>query len=159
VFCVDFKTCTIFSFNIITHNFTPPKSPHFCFMLSFTNTINNSAEFWLLLETCVGEMYTELHYLNSFQHIKSKNKKGKGRVVPRATCHADVWGSGGIAPCILNTGTRWKWSTLCPGHFTPMERTPVPNGQKLIGTQSWSEWCGEEKNLALLGFKPWLSIP
>jgi len=38
---------------------------------------------------------------------------GKGRVVPlinSAPSCKDVWGSGGIVPCILNLGTRWKWS-------------------------------------------------
>jgi len=25
--------------------------------------------------------------------------------------HEDVWESGGIAPCILNLGTRWRWVT------------------------------------------------
>jgi hypothetical protein len=25
-----------------------------------------------------------------------------------ALCHEDVWGNGGIAPFILNLGTRWK---------------------------------------------------
>jgi hypothetical protein len=34
------------------------------------------------------------------------------------------WGSGGIAPRILNLGTRWTWSASCPGRFTPRERTP-----------------------------------
>jgi len=24
-------------------------------------------------------------------------------------CHDDIWRNGGIAPCILNFGTRWRW--------------------------------------------------
>jgi hypothetical protein len=35
----------------------------------------------------------------------------KGKVVPmlkELPCHEDVWGSGGIAPRILNLGTRWR---------------------------------------------------
>jgi hypothetical protein len=32
------------------------------------------------------------------------------------------WGSGGIAPRILDVGTRWRWSASRPGRFTPRER-------------------------------------
>jgi hypothetical protein len=35
--------------------------------------------------------------------------KVKGKVVPvlnKVPFHEDIWGSGGIAPCILNLGTR-----------------------------------------------------
>jgi hypothetical protein len=35
------------------------------------------------------------------------------------------WGSGGIAPRILDLGTRWdEWSDSRPGRFTPRERAP-----------------------------------
>jgi hypothetical protein len=35
------------------------------------------------------------------------------------------WGSGGIAPLILDLSTRWgEWSTSYPSHFTPRERAP-----------------------------------
>jgi len=42
-------------------------------------------------------------------------------------CHEDIWGSGGIDPCILNLSTRLRWSGSLPGHFTPGERAPVTN--------------------------------
>jgi len=36
------------------------------------------------------------------------------------------WGSGGIAPPILDFDTRWgEWSASCPGHFTSGEGAPV----------------------------------
>jgi hypothetical protein len=44
-----------------------------------------------------------------------------------APCHESVWGSGGIAPCILYLGTRWRWVadfTSWPDRFTPRERAP-----------------------------------
>jgi hypothetical protein len=40
-------------------------------MLSFTNSIYNSAKFWLLVTTCI------VNYLNSFQNIKLKIKRVK----------------------------------------------------------------------------------
>jgi hypothetical protein len=42
---------------------------------------------------------------------KTVKVKVKGKFVPvlnQAPRHEDVWGSGGIAPCILNLGTRWR---------------------------------------------------
>jgi hypothetical protein len=34
------------------------------------------------------------------------------------------WGSGGIAPRILNLGNRRRWSSLFPGRFTLEKRSP-----------------------------------
>jgi hypothetical protein len=35
------------------------------------------------------------------------------------------WGSGNIAPRILDLGTRWRWVvSFTPGRFTPRERAP-----------------------------------
>jgi hypothetical protein len=40
-------------------------------------------------------------------------------------CHEDVWWNGGIAPHILNLGTRGgEWTTLHPCCFTPGQRAP-----------------------------------
>jgi hypothetical protein len=79
--------------------------------------------------------------------------KVKGKVVPvlflneqqaiKAYC-----GSGGIAPRILDLGTRWRWVVS----FTP--RPPYPQGKslwyllarRLAGSQRWSGRGGEEKN-------------
>jgi hypothetical protein len=55
---------------------------------------------------------------------------GKGKVVPvfnQAPRHEGVLGSGGIAPCILDLGTRWRWVVS----FTP--RSLYPQGKSL--------WC------------------
>jgi hypothetical protein len=35
-----------------------------------------------------------------------------------------VFGSGGMRPCILNLGTRRRWSASRTGHFIPVERDP-----------------------------------
>jgi hypothetical protein len=37
------------------------------------------------------------------------------------------WRSGGIAPRILELGTRGEWSTSRPGRFTPRDRAPGTN--------------------------------
>jgi hypothetical protein len=44
------------------------------------------------------------------------------------------WESGGIAPRILDLGTRWEWSASRLGRFTPRERAP--------GTHSIGGWVG-----------------
>jgi hypothetical protein len=47
--------------------------------------------------------------------------KGKGKAVP----HGGVWGRGGIAPIILDLGTRWWVVSITPRpRFYPGERTP-----------------------------------
>jgi hypothetical protein len=56
-------------------------------------------------------------------------KKVKGKVfsVLLFEHHAmkAYWRSGGIAPCILDLGTRLgEWSASRPGRFTPRERAP-----------------------------------
>jgi hypothetical protein len=44
------------------------------------------------------------------------------------------WGSGGIAPRILDLGTIWKWSASRPDRFTPRER--------VSGTHWIGGWVG-----------------
>jgi hypothetical protein len=46
----------------------------------------------------------------------------KGKVVP-GVGHAEMWGSGGIAPRILNLGTRWRW-VVSSGHLPPKKEPP-----------------------------------
>jgi hypothetical protein len=39
----------------------------------------------------------------------------------QAARHADVWGCGGVAPCILNFGIRWeRWTNV---HLNKERRT------------------------------------
>jgi len=61
--------------------------------------------------------------------------------------HEDVLGSGGIAPCILDLGTRWgDWSSSRSGRFIPRERA---TGTHWIGggwapEPFWTRWWGEK---------------
>jgi len=58
------------------------------------------------------------------------------------------WKSGGIAPCLLNLGARWR----CVIRFMPWLPYPwgkscwYPLGRKLGGPHSWCGCGGEEKN-------------
>jgi hypothetical protein len=68
-----------------------------------------------------------------------------------------VLGSGGIAPLILDLGTRWRWVVS----FTPLPLYPqgksrrYPLDRRLGGTQSRSGRCDkEEKFLLLPGIEP-----
>jgi hypothetical protein len=75
-------------------------------------------------------------------HVVSQVKvKGKPR-------HEDVLGSGGIAPRILNLGTRWRWVvSSTPRHLYPKGKSPWdPLDRRLGGPQSRSGCGGEEKN-------------
>jgi hypothetical protein len=60
------------------------------------------------------------------------------------------WESGGIAPRILDLGTRFKWMvrfTPRPGRFTSQGKSSwYPLDRRLDGPQSHFELCGEEKN-------------
>jgi hypothetical protein len=71
------------------------------------------------------------------------------------------WGNDGIAPLILDLGTRWRWVAS----FTP--RPLYPQGKnawyslvrRLSGPQSWSGRGGEEKNSQPVpGLKPQIII-
>jgi hypothetical protein len=58
------------------------------------------------------------------------------------------WRSGGIAACILNPCTRWRWVvTFTPRPFYPQGKSPrCPLDRGLGGPQSRSGHGGEEKN-------------
>jgi hypothetical protein len=67
------------------------------------------------------------------------------------------WGSGGIAPRILDLGTRWMHVfSFTPRPLYLQGKNPwYPLDRRLGGPQSWSERGGEEKNsLPLLGLEP-----
>jgi hypothetical protein len=74
-------------------------------------------------------------------------------------CHAmrTYWGSGGIAPCILDLGTRWRWEvSFTPWPLYPHGKNPqYPFDRRLGGPQSKSGQSGEEKNYQPLpGIEP-----
>jgi hypothetical protein len=58
------------------------------------------------------------------------------------------WGSGGIAPRILNLVTRWRWVvSFTPRPLYPRGKSSLfPLDRRLGGPQSQSGCCGEEKN-------------
>ena len=66
---------------------------------------------------------------------------------------AHVWGSGGVAPRILNLGTRLRWMF----NYTPRSLYPIGKGsrnafnRRLSRTQSQSARYGERKPVAFVG--------
>jgi hypothetical protein len=77
---------------------------------------------------------TEGGYENPLVKVKVKVTLRFFYWAPR---HGGVLGSGGIAPRILNLGTRWsggEWSASLPDRFTPRERAP--------GTHWIGGWVG-----------------
>jgi hypothetical protein len=61
------------------------------------------------------------------------------------------WGSGGMAPRILDLGTRWRWVvSFKPRTFYSQGKNPrYPLDRRLGGPQIWSGRDGEEKNSQL----------
>jgi hypothetical protein len=82
-------------------------------------------------------------------HLKSKDDKVKVKLSLRLTKHHEMkmYWSGGIAPRILDLGTRWRWvvsfttQPLCPQGKRPW----YPLDRRLGGPQSRSGRGGEEK--------------
>jgi hypothetical protein len=58
------------------------------------------------------------------------------------------WGSEGIAPRILDLGTRWRWAvSFTPRSLYTKGKSPwYPLDRRLGGPQSQSGHIGEEKN-------------
>jgi hypothetical protein len=58
------------------------------------------------------------------------------------------WGSGGVAPRIINLNTRWKWMvSFTPRPLCTQGKSPwYPLDRRLGGPQSRSGRGGEEKN-------------
>jgi hypothetical protein len=72
------------------------------------------------------------------------------------------WGSGCIAPRILDLGTGWRWVvSFTPRPLHPQEKSPwYPLDRKLGWPQSQSGRGGEEKiSQPLPGLKPPISQP
>jgi len=69
-------------------------------------------------------------------------------VLNDAPQHGDVWGSGPVAPRLINIGTTWRWQvTFMPRPFYFQGICPrYPFGRKLCGSQSRYGHCSEEKN-------------
>jgi hypothetical protein len=73
------------------------------------------------------------------------------------TSHEDIWGSGGIAPSILNLGTRWRW--VIAFKLRPLH-PPYQLDRSLCGLQSQSRHSGEEANSMFQpGIEPRSSSP
>jgi len=72
-----------------------------------------------------------------FSHFLSKNSKYEILVVPvpQTEHHAmkTYWGSGGIAPCVLDLGTRWRWVVS----FTPRPLYPKGRNPDTHWTGGW----------------------
>jgi hypothetical protein len=70
--------------------------------------------------------------------------------------HEDVWGSRGIALCILDLVITWRLmvSTTPQFLYSRVKSPQYPLDGRLGGPQNWSGCYGEEKNLLpLLGIK------
>jgi hypothetical protein len=78
---------------------------------------------------------------------EGKGKKGKVFPVPKYHALKTYWGSGGIAPRILDLGIRWKWVvSFTPRPLYPRSKSPRhPLDLRLGGPPSRSGRGGEEK--------------
>jgi hypothetical protein len=77
-------------------------------------------------------------------------------VLNEAPRHEDVLGSGGIAPRILNLGTRWRWVVgFTPRPLYPQGKSPrYPLDRRLGGTRAVLGAVDEEKNSLPLPCQP-----
>jgi hypothetical protein len=80
-------------------------------------------------------------------HILCKNKV-ISLLFNWTLCNEGVLGSGGIAPRILDFGSRWRWLvSFTPQPLYPQGKSPwYPLRRRLGGPQSRPGQCGEEKN-------------
>jgi hypothetical protein len=87
-----------------------------------------------------------VYYLNPSILLQSITKKVKAiPTLNSAPCHEGVRGSEGIAPCILNPGTDWRWVvSFTPWLLYPWRKSPrYPLGRRLGGHQNRPGLCGE----------------
>jgi hypothetical protein len=55
------------------------------------------------------------------------------------------WGSGGIAPRILNLGTRWRWVvSFTPKPLYPQGKRPCYPLDRRLGVPVWARWWREK---------------
>jgi hypothetical protein len=68
----------------------------------------------------------------------------------------NTWRSGGIAPHFLTSALDGgEWVSFTPSPLYPQGKCPqYPLIRRLGGPQSQCRYCGEDRNLALLGIKP-----
>jgi hypothetical protein len=100
--------------------------------------------------------------IGCYNYVKGK----EGKVVPVLLIEHHTmkayWGSGHIAPRILDSGPRWRWVvSFTPRPLYPQGKSPwYPLDRRLGGPQSLSGLGGEEKNSQPLpGLEPQLSSP
>jgi hypothetical protein len=86
-----------------------------------------------------------LHYMVK---VKVKVKVKLSLCLTKHHAMKTYWGNGGIAPRILDLGTRWRWVvSFAPRPLYPQGMSPwYPLGKRLGGPQSCSGRGGEEKN-------------
>jgi hypothetical protein len=94
------------------------------------------------------------------QTIDTNSLQKSQKVVPGlnwALYYKDMWGSGGVAPCIFNFGTGWNWvvSFMSWLHYLWLKSSSNHWIARVGGHRSWSECKGEDKSLLpLLGIWP-----
>jgi hypothetical protein len=103
---------------------------------------------------------SSLFRFSAHEHILISFSKVKVKLSLYFTKHHAMktyWGSGGMAPRILDLGTRWRWVvSFMPRPLYPQGKSPwYPLDRRLGGPQSRYEHGGEEKNSQpLLGIEP-----
>jgi hypothetical protein len=105
------------------------------------NLLQTSRSWWQLLFPLHFHFITHYSILNSTEHYATKV----------------YGGSGSIAPCILDLGTRWRWDvSFTPRPLYPQGKSPwYPFDRRLGGPQSRSGRGGEERNSQhLLALEP-----
>jgi hypothetical protein len=91
------------------------------------------------------EMTSTIDHMQCVELQLFINSKGKGKVFPvlflteHHAMKAYYWGSGGIAPCILDLSTRWSMVSFTPWPLYPRE---IASGAHWIGG-----WMGSRASL------------
>jgi hypothetical protein len=84
---------------------------------------------------------------NTMRMPESKVKVKVRLFFSRAPRHEGILGSGGIAPHILDFGTRWRWMvSFTHRPLYPHGKRPWYPLDRLVGPQNLSRHCGEKKN-------------
>jgi hypothetical protein len=109
-----------------------------------TYNILNTAKVWN------QESNKEFHKLTTILTSRIfASSNGKSKIVP--ACNKKAYGEGGtegIAPLIVNLGTRWSTVVSFTNPLScPRERDPIQHKmEKMGGTQDWFRQFGQEEN-------------
>jgi len=93
-----------------------------------------------------------IHICSSVRLILYRNSSSsfKGTVVPVLECHTTkTYGGGGIVPCTLNLGTRWRWVVSFTAQpLYPQIKSPwYPLDRRLGKPQNQSKCGAKEKKI------------